>query len=92
MMHTLPYRYDKDFCEEGFVGMIHGLAIFAATTNRWRFSFVPVVGDIHVLSSTANSKVTTRLPRLHKQLPPEEHARIEAIAASWNPPFARQGD
>lgn len=92
MKHTLPYRYDKDFCEEGFIGMVHGLAIFAALTNGWKFSFVPVVGDIHVLSRDRGSAVTTRLPRLHKPLPTEEHARIEAIAVSWNPPFAYQGD
>lgn len=35
------YIYNKANCTEGFVGMVHGLAIFAALTNGWALEFVP---------------------------------------------------
>lgn len=35
------YTFDKSNCTQLFAGMIHGLAIFAALTNCWPFSFVP---------------------------------------------------
>lgn len=41
----MEYIYDKAQCTERFEGMVHGLAIFAALTNCWQFSFTPTVED-----------------------------------------------
>ena len=35
------YTFEKANCTEPFVAMVHGLAIFAALTNCWQFSFIP---------------------------------------------------
>lgn len=37
------YTFDKSHCTHPFAAMVHGLAIFAALTNGWPFSFTPEV-------------------------------------------------